>query len=229
MAMVSIQTIIESQAIILAKQPYPTMMTDLTGTTHNQGNPWPLYLIFGMVALVLISGYLLRPKTEEGKLAWVEFLGTTNKGVLLNPPVEIMDNQIVGPDGRNGLSTGDNTWKLLVLVADRCEQPCVARLTELQAMRIRLNRDADRLAIGLLWANQTVPPGEVAEFRGMNTARFANADLLLQLKQTNMPSLATGPVVLLMNPINIVMMAYGTEHTGVEMLEDLKHLLDLAG
>lgn len=203
-------------------------MNEQTQSPSKESKPWPLYIIFGMVAFVLISGYLLSPKTEEGKLAWVSLLGTTNRGVLLNPPIEVAESEIVNESGEPWSALKDNTWKLLVVNPGACEQVCVDRLKELHAMRIRLNRDADRLTIGLLSSQNQRLPADVAQFHDMNIMQFSNPDLLLKLKETNMPSLDAAPVVLLMNPIDIFMMAYGSEHTGSEMLEDFEYLLDMA-
>jgi len=206
-------------------------MTDATENTQNpenQNQQWPLYLIIGMVAFVLISGYLLSPKSEDAKLAWIDLLGTTNRGVLINPPVEVLDSQIIGGDGQTWQPIEDNTWKLLVLVSDQCNQACAERLAELHAMRIRLNRDADRLTVGLISPDEIKLPEQVAEFHDINLGRIVDTNLLLKLRETNMPSLESGPVVLMMNPIDVFMMAYSAEHLAVDMLEDFEHLLDLA-
>ena len=196
--------------------------------TEADNNPWPLYIIVGMVAFVLISGYLLSPRSEEGKLAWVNLLGTTNNGILLNPPMEVKTGQIIDSDGVSWQALDDSTWKLLVVTDSVCGDQCQQRLDELHAMRIRLNRDANRLTIGLL-SNQTQNlPVEITEFHDLNLTRFADNELLLSLQDTNMPALTEGPAVLLMNPIDVFMMAYGQQHTGVDMLTDFEHLLDLA-
>lgn len=203
-------------------------VTEGAEAAANQNKPWPLYAIIGMVAFVLIAGYLLSPKSEEAKLAWIELLGTTNQGILINPPVEVFDGQIVGNDGQNWPPIEDNTWKLLVLVSEQCNQACADRLSELHAMRIRLNRDAKRLTVGLLSTAAIKLPDQVAEFHDMNLALIADPDLRLKLGETNIPPLGSDPVVLMMNPIDVFMMAYGAGHSAVEMLEDFEHLLDLA-
>lgn len=206
-------------------------MTDVTESPQkpaSQNKSWPLYTIIGMVAFVLISGYLLSPKSEEAKLAWIDLLGTTNKGILINPPVEVMAGQITGGDGQNWQLLEDSTWKLLVLVSAQCNQACADRLAELHAMRIRLNRDADRLTVGLLSPAQIDLPAQVAEFHDVNQGQIVDSELMLKLRETNMPLLESGPVVLMMNPIDVLMMAYSDDHLAVDMLEDLEHLLDLA-
>jgi|GEM_PF-1260686 len=194
----------------------------------NKHKPWPLITIIGMVAFVLLSGYVLSPKTEEQRLAWVTFLGTTNQGTLLNPPTEINAGQIVDSAGNPWQAMEDNTWKLLVLNEGVCADACVDRLDELHAMRIRLHRDADRLTVGLLATEPQVLPEAVVEYHDINNLHINDAALLVALEQTNMPRLAEGPVVLMINPIDVFMMSYGAENTGGQMLEDFEHLLDLA-
>lgn len=191
----------------------------------NRQKPWPLYFIVGMVALVLVLGFLLSPRSEESRLAWIKFLGTTNKGLLLNPPTEVMPGQIIDAEGQPWVALEDNTWKLLLLSPNGCAADCVSRLQEMHAMRIRLNRDADRLTIGLL-TNRGITTEPIAD--DVHQLYLLDDSLLANLQNTNLHELGDGPVVLLMNPIDVVMMIYGQEHTGVDILEDFEHLLDLA-
>ena len=195
---------------------------------RTQTKPWPLYIIMAMVACVFIAGYILSPKTEQQKLAWIEFLGTTNKGILLNPPVAVTDGQILDKSGAVWAPMDDSTWKILVVNPGICELACVNRLTELHAMRIRMNRDANRLTIGLLTSTGQDLATELQAYEDINVTTFADTELPLILEQTNMPSLDKGPAVLLMNPIDVIMMAYAPSHTGVDILADFNHLLDLA-
>jgi hypothetical protein len=189
-------------------------------------NPWPLYIIIGMVAGVLILGYLLAPKTEEGKLAWIEILGTTNNGILLNPPVEVSPEQILGLDGQPWSAMQDSTWKMVLLVQGDCGEDCTARMQELHAMRIRLQRDASELTLGLLVSDtEYLPDVPVADdIHELQLGGTALPDMLARTNVTDWHQ----PMVLLMNPIDVFMLAYSPEHTGVEILEDFEHLLKLA-
>ena len=91
-------------------------------TEQAQQKPWPLYIIIGMVFGVMVLGWSLSPKTEEGKLAWIEILGTTNHGELLNPPVEIQAGQLLDVEGKPWEVLEGNTWKLLLVAADSCAE-----------------------------------------------------------------------------------------------------------
>lgn len=202
-------------------------MNQVSDTTAKH-NPWPLYIIIGMVAFVLVSGYLLSPRTEEGKLAWINLLGTTNNGILLNPPTQVVSGQILDDQGQDWGALEDNTWKLLVLSPNGCLEACQNRLAELHAMRIRLNRDASRLTIGLLTNPHQGATKFIDGYDDINNLNIGAEGLLLKLESTNMPALSEGPVTLLMNPVDVFMMAYGSEHTGIDILADFEHLLDLA-
>ncbi len=196
-------------------------------TNHLETNkPWPLYVIVGMVMGVLVLGYLLAPKTEEGKLAWIEILGTTNNGTLLNPPVEVSPGQILSLDGQSWAAMDDNTWKMVLLVQDDCGETCINRMKELNAMRIRLQRDAEELTLGLLVPDAEHLPG-VPVADDIHELQLGGAALLENLNQTNIVDWQQ-PTVLLMNPIDVIMLAYMPENSGVEILEDFEHLLKLA-
>jgi hypothetical protein len=196
-------------------------------TNHQKTNkPWPLYIIVGMVMGVLVLGYLLAPKTEEGKLAWIEILGTTNNGTLLNPPVEVSTGQILGLDGQSWAAMDDSTWKMVLLVQGDCGESCIARMKELHAMRIRLQRDAGELTLGLLVPDaEHLPSVPIAD--DIHELQIGDPDLLENLDQTNVADWQQ-PTVLLMNPIDVFMLAYMPENSGVEILEDFEHLLKLA-
>tara|TARA_R110002073_G_scaffold43409_3_gene120817 strand:- start:102 stop:707 length:606 start_codon:yes stop_codon:yes gene_type:complete len=196
-------------------------------TNHQETNkPWPFYIIVGMVMGVLLLGYLLAPKTEEGKLAWIEILGTTNNGTLLNPPVEVSPGQILGLDGQPWAALDDNTWKMVLLVQGDCAETCINRMKELHAMRIRLQRDAEELTLGLLVADaEHLPSVPVAD--DIHELQLGSSALLENLNQTNIVDWQQ-PTVVLMNPIDVIMLAYMPDNSGVEILEDFEHLLKLA-
>jgi len=203
-------------------------MNNTSNDPNNPGKqtPWPLYIIVGMVMSVLVLGYLLAPKTEEGKLAWVEILGTTNNGILLNPPVDVLPNQILGLDGQPWIAMDDSTWKMVLLVQGDCGETCTVRMQELHAMRIRLQRDASELTLGLLVPDaENLPDIPVAD--DIHELLLGGTTLLENLRQTNVRHWQQ-PVVLVMNPIDMFMLAYPPENPGVEILEDFEHLLKLA-
>ncbi|MBC6429148.1 MAG: hypothetical protein GDA55_07995 [Cellvibrionales bacterium] len=203
---------------------------------------WPLYIIVGTVALTLALGQLLSPQTEEGKLRWVDWLGTTNHGRLLNPPIEVTAGQLRNADGTAWAGLQDNRWKLLVLYRDACAAACQQRLAQLQAMRIRLNTEAHRLSIGALAANTTAAPPNLdatppdlpnpdrqnPDRQKVASLQITDPDLVTALHRAGATGLDSGPLVLLMNPPGDFILAYSNSHPALEIFEDFEHLLDLA-
>ena len=205
--------------------------------------PWPLIIMLVIFITVLLPGFLLRPQTEEDKLRWIERLGTTNQGMLLNPVIDLVPSQILDSAGQFWPSVDDHRWALIVAVEGPCLPVCIERIEELARLKIRLNRKANRLQIGILEflsQNLEVPTdaGESVLLERLNIERLSllidevneepNEDLHNRLNSTNMPALGTVPVVLMVNPANQIMMAYDAEHSGNQILEDLKHLLALS-
>ena len=191
-----------------------------------QQKPWPLYIIIGMVFGVMVLGWSLSPKTEEGKLAWIEILGTTNHGALLNPPVEVKTGQLLDSEGNPWEALEDNTWKLLLVAPESCAQACMARLQEMHAMRLRLHRDMDRLTLGLVMPEGISAPEELAY--DISVLSLGDQKLIDQLNATNVSGWQQQTMVALMNPIDMVMLAYSGNLTGSEIMEDFEHLLDLS-
>jgi len=194
------------------------------------GKPWPVLIMLSMLAFVLLAGYILSPKTEDGKLRWVDILGTTNHGTLLNPVVELNVEDILTQDGRSWSAMNNATFKLLVINHGRCEESCQDMLYSTRQLHVRLNRDYKDVERGFL--NVDVPFEEaakqVAELPDYALLTLDNSRLFDGLSATNIAPLNDSPILLLINPINIGMLAYTAEHSGSEVLEDLEHLLELA-
>lgn len=190
--------------------------------------PWPLIVMLAMVGIVLLAGFLLSPKNEAQKEFWLNLLGTTNQGIILNPPV---DSSVLGLSaaGKSWAELADATWKLILVDEGNCEEACSARLQELVNMHTRLNRDGiylQRAYInvnggGLSQAelNQLYPETQKIE---VDEAQFRQAFLNTNLANFDQP------VVLMMNPIHVVQMYYTPEHATSGILADFEHLLELA-
>ncbi len=195
--------------------------------TNRPRVPWPLVLIVGTVTLVMLLGYVLSPRTEEARGAWVDRLGTTNLGILLNPPVQVASGQIVDSSGHGWSGLEDSTWKLLVFSPGGCQDACLQRVVEIKALRARLNRNAGRLSLGIITATDGVVAVHELD-QAVQELHIQDPQLLLALRSTNIPDVQSAPAVLLMTPVNVFMMAYGQGNSGSDILADLEHLLRLA-
>lgn len=200
-------------------------------STDENKLPWPVIIILSMLAFVIGLGFLLSPKSEHDKLWWVNLLGTTNYGTLLNPPVEIGSETIVERGLGPWAALTHPTFKLVVANQGDCAEACQEMLYTVRQLHVRLNRDYEDVERGLLLVDQfDQDQTEQVMLKLPDTALLtpSSSELLQSFTATNMPSLEDGPVLVMIDPSNLAMMTYTPEHSGSEILEDLEHLLELA-
>lgn len=198
-------------------------------TTQQSKTPWPVIIMVAMLASVIIAGFLLRPHNEEQKAFWLELLGTTNHGELMNPPLEVEPGFLQNLDGSAWANLDDGKWKLVVVNSGACETQCEELIYLARQVHLRLNRRAPMLERVLLNFGET----------GLNIEQLEESYPELHQLQANKDSYsawiagsnlegAQGPVMLLINPINVMQMFYTDSHDGNGLLEDLEHLMKLA-
>jgi len=203
-------------------------MSDETEAKNNI--PWPVVIMLSMLFGVIGLGLLLSPSSEQDKLWWVNLLGTTNHGVLLNPPVEVSAEDILSTNDQPWEALQNNTFKLVVLNSGVCDTRCQEMLRSVRQVHVRLNRDYSDVERGYLPVNSDRESAEelLQELPDYALLRAGGSELLEGLSQTNIPAIGEGPILLMIDPAKLAMMAYTAEHTGSEILEDLEHLLELA-
>lgn len=198
-------------------------------TTQQSKTPWPVIIMVAMLASVIIAGFLLRPHNEEQKAFWLELLGTTNHGELMNPPLEVEPGFLQNLDGSVWANLDDGKWKLVVVNSGACETQCEELIYLARQVHLRLNRRAPMLERVLLNFGET----------GLNIEQLEESYPELHQLQANKDSYSAwiagsnlegeqGPVMLLINPINVMQMFYTDSHDGNGLLEDLEHLMKLA-
>jgi len=197
--------------------------------TDERRLPWPIIIMLGMLALVIVLGLILSPKSEADKLWWVNLLGTTNNGILLNPPVQLVAEDIVTDEQIPWAAFEADVFKLVVVSQGDCDQTCLDMLRSVRQVHVRLNRDYEYVERGVLLAGATIDRARqvVSDFPGYSVFEPSSARLLERLRNTNIPELTAGPVLVMIDPENLAMMAYTKDHSGSGMLEDIEHLLEL--
>jgi hypothetical protein len=198
-------------------------------TTQQTKKPWPVIIMVSMLAVVIIAGFLLRPQSEDQKTFWLDLLGTTNHGELMNPPLDVEPGLLQEADGSLWTELENSNWKLVVVNSGVCEIRCEELIYLGRQAHARLNRRAPLLERGFL--NFGVS--------GLDTEQFAESypDIhQLQADQDAYIAWVAGSnleseqqaVMLLINPINVMQMFYTDSHDGSGLLEDLEHLMKLA-
>ncbi|MEA1080147.1 hypothetical protein [Marinobacter qingdaonensis] len=162
---------------------------------------------------------------------WLNPSGHTNNGELISPVVPVQQLQLETRDGtplaeRFGPEQADSQW-LLMVVADDCAGPCQELLYLARQVNIALGKNANRVARAA--ALGSVP----AELSERWSTEYNLMERLVPAPGTT-PAWPAGidpeaePRILLVDPFGNVMMHYGTDHTGKDMLKDLKHLLKIS-
>ncbi|WP_228257368.1 hypothetical protein [Marinobacter sp. NP-4(2019)] len=162
---------------------------------------------------------------------WLNPAGHTNNGELVQPVLPVTELRLQTADGqplasRFGPERADAEW-MMTVVAGKCTEDCENLLYLARQVNIALGKNADRLSRAAFIAD--VPSGLEARW-----ADEYSAVERLQRQGDKAPAWPAGvqpdrePRILLVDPFGNVMMHYGNEHTGKDMLKDLKHLLKLS-
>ena len=145
--------------------------------------------------------------------------GVTNKGTLLDPPIEI---------SRHEQAALPNQWRLAVRLPNACDELCVNSLYVINQADVALGRDSTRVSPVAVQATQQV-------------ANVPNLGADSRIQYLQLPSLhqqlAAFPEgsVMIIDPLGFVIMRYdgSTERAvaiqrGRDLLDDMKKLLKMS-
>lgn len=162
---------------------------------------------------------------------WMNPTGHSNNGELIQPPVAVSELNMLGAEGapleqRFGPDLEEPEWMLMVVARD-CGATCEDLLYRARQVNIALGKNANRVnrSAWLGNVNQDLAERWSEEYQSMEK---------LSLPENGEPSWPLGvdpandPRILVVDPFGNIIMHYGSEHTGKEMLNDLKHLLKLS-
>lgn len=162
---------------------------------------------------------------------WLNPAGHSNNGELIQPPAPLAQMQLEGANGkpladRFGPEAVDPEWMMLVVSGD-CTADCEELLYRARQVNIALGKNANRV-------NRSAWLGSVSEDLGARWNDEYRSMERLSIAGEGAPQWPVGispeqaPRILLVDPFGNVIMHYGSEHTGKDMLKDLKHLLKLS-
>lgn len=154
--------------------------------------------------------------------------GTINQGDLVEPPVAVGE---LAFDAQNGgpLRLADEAikWRYLIVPAGRCDDACEKLLYTSRQVHIRLGKKADRLERLLVTAAPLSE--EMQAFLERDHPRLRPVQLerrsLQQLQQQTATDNISGARALLVDQHGFAMMAYDNDHSGNQLLKDIKRLL----
>ena len=162
---------------------------------------------------------------------WLNPAGHTNNGVLLKPVAPVSALNLEASTGaplaeRFGPEVVDPNW-MMIVVAGECGSQCEELLYLARQVNIALGKNAHRVS------RAAVLGGVPADLQARWPREYSSMERLVPAAGTQpaWPSgvePATEPRILLVDPFGNMMMHYGSEHSGKDLLEDLKQLLKLS-
>ena len=164
--------------------------------------------------------------------------GTTNQGQLILPPLHIDKIGLRDRDG-NALDYqfADGLWTLLLIGEGACDARCQEALYLTRQVHIALGKDANRVVRfyavkGALTDESTAGLIKAEHPRLVSIAvddqvlsRYLSNENRAASLPFNSAQLTSESYVLVVDPLGNIMMYYTPEHTGKQMLKDLKKLL----
>lgn len=180
-----------------------------------------LALGFGPMILATIMFYT----------GWLNPSGHTNQGALIEPTVPVAALNLETPSGeplaeRFSAGQTDPQW-LLVVAAGECESRCEELLYLARQANIALGKNANRVS------RAAVLGGITGDLAARLPTEYPLMERLVPAAGTT-PAWPTGinpekePRIMLIDPFGNVMMHFGPENSGKDILKDLKHLLKLS-
>ncbi len=157
--------------------------------------------------------------------------GQVNQGTLLDPPQRFTEWQPETLTGESwALNPEQKRWRFVVPIDAQCTGHCRDNLYLTRQVHVRLADKAYRVKRVILPVGGT-PSDEFLEYLheehpGTEIVQPEQADMMASLAQTNMPGdpVAQGRYFL-MDQEGFIMMAYGPDNTGKQLLKDIKRLL----
>ncbi|WP_227515426.1 hypothetical protein [Marinobacter salinus] len=209
-------------------------MTMANGLSDDHDGPTPEQVKRGHRTALLLFAIGFGPMlfaTIMFYTGWLNPAGHTNNGTLIQPVVPVQTLNLETASGkpleqRFGLDKDDPQWMLMVVAAE-CDSRCEEMLYLARQVNIALGKNASRVSRAAALADI---PSDLAS----RWPQEYNLMEKLSPAPGTTPSWPVGvnplkePRILLVDPMGNMMMHYGLDNTGKEMLEDLKHLLKIS-
>lgn len=181
-------------------------------------------LLMLVVALPMIAAYVVY------HTGWGMPEGTVNKGRLLAPPLAITE---LAPQQQGkpwDLTQEPNRWRFVIPGGATCNKTCMDNLYLTRQVHIRLNEKAERVERIYLLLDDSLSP-ELAAHMNKQHPKLrvitANPATVRQALKGN--NLGDNPVAagryFLMDQQGYLMLSYTPEHSGGELLKDIKKML----
>jgi hypothetical protein len=197
-------------------------------------NRMTLMLVMGIPLLLTAISTWLWVFVVKGDIDLVGMLGTHNHGNLINPPVQIDEYKKSTVNGEEyRFESQDKKWAFINNVSAPCEETCKESLYISRQARSALGKEMSRIRIYAVASSAE----EYAAIDQLLTEQHPDIIRLVidneLLKSMPQKTNNTEPVLnmqrrddfYVVDPNGWLMMQYTEQHTGRQMLDDMKFLL----
>ncbi len=199
-------------------------------TSNKMTSKLPLILIIVITIAVMLSGFLLLPKSDGERNRLLSFLGTSNRGALLQPVISMADMPLTDLQGEPWLWQDQAPkWRLLLPFTGECQEACQEFLYISRQVHIRLDKKSQR--VKRVFLNLGAPLDEKMqtllsrEHPYLTVVQGDEATFLALLADGNSHWSAADSRLFVVDQQGVAMMFYTPEHEGSDLLRDLKHLI----
>lgn len=160
--------------------------------------------------------------------------GTANEGILLTPPQPVEQLALIELDSARpwDLHSERTRWRFLIPALTGCDDQCKQNLYLTRQVHVRLGKDAYRMERFILLGQDEPVASDLMEFiqrehPGLRIMRAGENRLAALLAATNLANSSSDGQgqYYLMDQRGFLMMAYHREHTGNQLLTDIKRML----
>lgn len=194
---------------------------------------WMVVAIMSLPVIVIALSSLLWWSVQRGYIDLVGMLGTRNNGALLVPVKDIREIQLLDDKGDPvDLTAGDRTWLMLIPGDAQCGEACRQTLWLTRQLHTALGRRAlylRRYYLTSEWPLDSEFAGYLASDQPKLTVLRAPAAALAALRRQAEQNSAGEPVYYLVDKHGYIMMHYNAQHTGHQVIADLKFLMKQSG
>lgn len=200
------------------------MTTENTAAPHGQ-IAWPGKLTFVLicltVAIPMLAAYWIYNNNDAVPK------GTINKGQLIVPATHLGTTNYRQTTGSELDWLSARKWNMVTVTDGTCNEHCQQNLYYSRQVHVRLAKEAERIQRLLLIVNDNPNFNNLPEI-AMNDSGLTVASITprkwQELFTNSMPSNATN-TLMLVDQAGFAMMSYSKEHSGSDILDDLKRLL----
>ncbi len=197
-------------------------------------NRLTVMLVAGIPLLLTAISTWLWVFVVKGDIDLVGMLGTRNHGNLINPPAQIKEFQVTREDGTEYKYDEELAqWAFVVNVSAPCEATCQETLYVVRQAHSALGKEARRIRKYVVAndAQDLIALDELLSLEYPQFIRIVGDDSMLRLlpqqSKNTQPALNMDPRdnFYVVDPQGWIMMQYGENHSGRQILDDMKFLL----